>query len=98
MRNIITILSIILTTITFGQATDKNNIGSILDTDWSKSWAEYNPNKRSYNSHELKIDKNISSNITLKNTHTYLLEGHISVINNATLTIEEGTVMFAWRL
>lgn len=46
------------------------------------------------NSYKL-INLDINSDITLTNDHNYLLRGKVSLIQNATITIEEGTTIYA---
>lgn len=56
-------------------------------------WTEFNPKKRDYLSPDKILAGTIKENTTLSNTSTYLLQGVVYITNNATLTIEPGTII-----
>lgn len=62
-------------------------------SNWLNNWTEFKPNNAEYNeSSEILLQK-ITTNTTLYKRNTYLLMGPVYVTNNATLTIEAGTVI-----
>lgn len=67
-----------------------NNSGS-----WLERWTEFYPNKVDYSEPTTILKGDISSDIVLKKTNVYILIGNVFVTNNATLTIEPGTVIVA---
>jgi len=56
-------------------------------------WTEFDPKKKEYREPKKILAGYISENTTLYSRDTYLLEGVVYVINNAVLTIEQGTVI-----
>ena len=60
---------------------------------WTKGWTNFEPNNTTYPEAEQKIANTITSNTYLSNDAVYLLSGDVYVTNNATLTIQEGTII-----
>ena len=60
---------------------------------WTEGWAEFNPNAVVYPATNQTVSGSISTNTTWTANNTYLLSGIVYVDNNATLTIEPGTVI-----
>ncbi len=60
---------------------------------WIKGWTNFDPNRREYPEPEEVLPNIIDSDSYLKNDVTYLMSGNVYVINNATLTIQEGTII-----
>ena len=60
---------------------------------WLNNWTEFKPNKVVYNDVTQILTGSISSNIKLYKKNVYLLQGNVYLTNNATLTIEPGTVI-----
>ncbi|WP_438710285.1 hypothetical protein ACSTS3_14585 [Aquimarina muelleri] len=60
---------------------------------WTKGWTSFDPNNQEYPEPEKILPNIIDSDLYLKNDTTYLLSGNVYVINNATLTIQEGTTI-----
>ncbi len=63
--------------------------------DWTKGWANWDPNNTTYPTTTVTIPGgDITTNTTWTKNNVYLLnDGYIYVTNNATLTIEPGTVI-----
>lgn len=60
---------------------------------WSGSWANWDPQNTNYGTSNTPITANITTNTTWTAGNVYLLQGQIYVKNNATLTIEPGTII-----
>ena len=60
---------------------------------WLNNWTEFKPGKIEYNETTEILTGNISVNTTLTKKNVYLLQGKVYVTDNATLTIEPGTVI-----
>lgn len=60
---------------------------------WTKGWTNFDPNNKEYPEPEEILPNIIDYDLYLKNDVTYLLSGNVYVTNNATLTIQEGTVI-----
>ncbi|WP_159778131.1 hypothetical protein [Flavobacterium sp. 9AF] len=56
-------------------------------------WTEFNPKKKEYKEAKKILAGYITENTTLSSRDVYLLQGVVYVTNNATLTIEPGTVI-----
>ncbi|MFA9213741.1 MAG: PKD domain-containing protein, partial [Candidatus Methylacidiphilales bacterium] len=63
--------------------------------DWTKGWANWEPTAANYGTPTVTINAgDITSNTTWTKNNVYLLnDGYVYVTNNATLTIEPGTVI-----
>ncbi len=60
---------------------------------WTKGWTNFAPNTTEYPEHEEVLSNIINNDVYLSNDVTYLMSGNLYIINNATLTIEEGTII-----
>ena len=60
---------------------------------WTDGWSNWDPQNTNYGSSNQTITSNITSNTTWTAGNVYLLQGQIYVKNNATLTIEPGTII-----
>jgi hypothetical protein len=60
---------------------------------WTEGWANWNPQNTNYGTPNQTISTNITANTTWTAGNVYLLQGQIYVKNNATLTIEPGTII-----
>ena len=73
----------------FGQQ-EKGIIGA---NNWLYNWTEFKPNQKEYGEPTQILAGNITKDIKLTKRDIYLLLGSVFVTNNATLTIEPGTVI-----
>jgi hypothetical protein len=62
-------------------------------TMWTGTWANWDPQNTNYGTSNTAITTNITTNTTWTAGNVYLLQGQIYVKNNATLTIEPGTII-----
>ncbi len=62
-------------------------------TAWTDSWTNWDPQNTSYGTPTVTVTNNITANTTWTSGNIYLLSGQIYVTNNATLTIQPGTVI-----
>ncbi|TSJ42351.1 T9SS type A sorting domain-containing protein [Fluviicola chungangensis] len=60
---------------------------------WTEGWANWDPQNTNYGTPNQTITTNITANTTWTAGNVYLLQGQIYVKNNATLTIEPGTII-----
>lgn len=60
---------------------------------WLNNWTEFKPNKVDYGEANQILAGNITVNTKLYKKNIYILQGSVFVTNNATLTIEPGTVI-----
>ncbi len=67
--------------------------GIIGVENWLNPWTEFRPNLNEYDEPTQILSGNITEDTRLLKKHTYLLLGSVFVTNNATLTIEPGTVI-----
>ena len=67
--------------------------GIIGNTNWMNNWTNFNPAKTEYNEATNIIAGTIDKDTRLTKRNTYQLVGVVYVTNNATLTIEPGTVI-----
>jgi hypothetical protein len=68
-------------------------LGAIGEEDWSRMWTNYKPNAQNYYPTNISLPNYIDKNTTLQKKNTYLMQGVVYVLNNATLTIEPGTII-----
>jgi len=74
--------------------TPVNYIGAFGKTDWTKNWANFDPQNTVYPAATVTIPAgNITTNTTWSKTNVYLLNGWVYVKSGATLTIEAGTII-----
>ncbi|VXB10670.1 conserved exported hypothetical protein [Flavobacterium sp. 9AF] len=71
----------------------QSGLGVNEKTNLLEYWTEFDPKKKEYREPKKILAGYISQNTTLYSRDTYLLEGTVYVINNAVLTIEQGTVI-----
>ncbi|MCA0132730.1 hypothetical protein [Winogradskyella alexanderae] len=67
--------------------------GIIGYDNWLDTWTEFQPSKQDYEEPTEILSGTISKDTKLVKRNTYLLVGDVFVTNNATLTIEPGTVI-----
>ncbi|TDE46612.1 hypothetical protein E0I26_00575 [Flavobacterium rhamnosiphilum] len=67
--------------------------GIIGSNNWLNNWTEFKPNKVDYGEANQILAGNITVNTKLYKKNVYILQGSVFVTNNATLTIEPGTVI-----
>lgn len=67
--------------------------GIIGSTNWLNKWTEFKPSKVDYGEANQILTGNISENTKLYKKNIYKLQGNVYVTNQATLTIEPGTVI-----
>ncbi len=67
--------------------------GALGEDDWTRSWVNYKPNSSNYLPPNVVLPNIIDRSMVLQKKNTYLLNGVVYVTNNATLTIEPGTVI-----
>ena len=90
-KNLTYIILLILSFHSFGQQ-EKGIVGT---TNWLDNWTEFNPKQINYREPTQIISGNITQDTKLYKRDTYLLVGSVFVTNNATLSIEPGTVILA---
>jgi len=91
MKNLPQLLSVFL--LVFCNAYSQQEKGIIGTNNWLNSWTEFNSNQIEYGEATEILTGNITSNTKLLKQNTYLLLGDVFVTNNATLTIEPGTII-----
>ncbi|UFH36279.1 hypothetical protein [Flavobacterium acetivorans] len=91
MKNITQIISIFLLVVCSVNAQQEKGI--IGSNNWLNNWTEFKPNKLDYGEANRILAGNISVNTRLEKKNIYLLQGSVYVTNNATLTIDPGTVI-----
>lgn len=69
--------------------------GIIGSNNWLYNWTEFKPNQKQYDEPTQILTGNIDKDTKLSKRETYMLLGSVFVTNNATLTIEPGTVILA---
>lgn len=93
----LTAITAILCNLVFGQYFVPTNYRGAFApspaTPWTDSWTNWDPQNTVYPEANVTITDNITSNTTWTADKVYLLSGQIYVKNNATLTIEPGTVI-----
>jgi len=62
-------------------------------SNWLNNWTEFKPNKTDYYEPNQILAGAITTDTKLLKQNTYLLQGNVLVKNNATLTIEPGTII-----
>ena len=91
MKNLPQLLSIFL--LVFCNTYSQQEKGIIGTNNWLNSWTEFNSNQIEYGEATEILTGNITSDTKLFKKNTYMLLGDVFVTNNATLTIEPGTVI-----
>ncbi|WP_298553718.1 hypothetical protein [uncultured Algibacter sp.] len=67
--------------------------GIVGESNWLNNWTEFKPNQEEYGEPTKILTGKITENTTLYKREVYLLLGSVFVTNDATLTIEPGTVI-----
>lgn len=67
--------------------------GIFGETNWINNWANFKPATAEYPEATETLTGPITTDTKLVNTKTYLLDSRVYVTNNATLTIEPGTII-----
>lgn len=91
MKNLTPLLSLFLLVIYSANAQQEKGI--IGTTNWLSSWTEFSPEQVEYGEATEILTGNISTDTKLVKRNTYMLLGDVFVTDNATLTIEPGTVI-----
>jgi PKD repeat protein len=60
---------------------------------WTNGWTEFDPQNKNYGTSNTDVTSDITTNTTWTSDKVYLIKGIIYVSNNATLTIQPGTVI-----
>ena len=60
---------------------------------WTDNWTNWDPQNTTYPAATTTVSTNITTDTYWSNDQVYLIQGQIYVKNNATLTIQEGTVI-----
>ncbi len=68
-------------------------VGAFGSQDWSKNWANFDPDNTNYGATTAILEGEITTNTILDASKTYLLKGFVYVKNGATITIPAGTVI-----
>ncbi|NNC51249.1 MAG: hypothetical protein HKO01_12025 [Flaviramulus sp.] len=91
MKNFTQIVFILL--ISVGNVFSQQEKGITGNNNWLRNWTEFKPNQVDYGEPTQILTGNITADVTLKKGDIYLLLGSVFVTNNATLTIQPGTVI-----
>ncbi|TYA52715.1 hypothetical protein [Formosa maritima] len=91
MKNLPQLLCIFL--LVFCNVFSQQEKGIIGTNNWLNSWTEFNPSQIEYGDATEILTGNITSDTKLFKKNIYMLLGDVFVTNNATLTIEPGTVI-----
>lgn len=91
MKSVSQIISMLLLVV-FG-ANAQQEKGITGSSNWLNNWTEFKPNKIDYGEANQILAGTITVNTKLYKKNKYILQGSVYVTNNATLTIEPGTVI-----
>lgn len=91
MKKLIQIIALLLLVVCDINAQQEKGITGF--NSWLNNWTEFKPNKIDYNEVNQILTGNIIVDTKLYKKNVYLLQGNVYVTNNATLTIEPGTVI-----
>ncbi|HLV40581.1 hypothetical protein [Xanthomarina sp.] len=91
MKNLPQILSVFL--LVFCSVNAQQEKGIIGTNNWLNSWTEFTPEQVEYGEATEILTGNITADTKLVKKNIYMLLGNVFVTNNATLTIEPGTVI-----
>ena len=91
MKNITQIICMFLFVV--GSISAQQEKGIVGVNNWLNNWTEFNSSSVDYGEPTQIIAGNIVKDITLSKKNIYMLMGSVFVTNNATLTIEPGTVI-----
>ncbi|WP_242204224.1 hypothetical protein [Aestuariivivens insulae] len=84
---------ILLFLLTIGNISAQQEKGIVGIDNWLNNWTQFRPNQEYYGEPTQILTGNITEDTKLYKRYTYLLLGSVFVVNNATLTIEPGTVI-----
>ncbi|GAA4809184.1 hypothetical protein [Litoribaculum gwangyangense] len=76
-----------------GNVYSQQEKGIIGSNNWLRNWTDFKPNQKDYGEPTQILTGNITQDTKLTKRDVYLLLGSVFVTNNATLTIEPGTVV-----
>ena len=85
--------SLFIFLIIIGNIYSQQEKGIIGSNNWLRNWTEFKPSQKDYGEPTQILTGNITENTKLSKRDVYLLLGSVFVTNNATLTIEPGTVI-----
>ncbi len=85
--------TLLLALLTFSVMFSQTDIALNTEMNWTKNWTNFDPKTASYNSPDASIPNIIDTDLTLNRDTVYLMSGIVYVTNNATLTIEPGTLI-----
>ena len=91
MKNFTNMLWVFL--FVFGNIYSQQEKGIVGANNWLNNWTEFKPNSQDYGEPTQILTGNITEDTKLNKRDVYLLLGSVFVTNNATLTIEPGTVI-----
>lgn len=77
----------------FGNIYSQQEKGIVGADNWLSNWTEFKPNSKDYDEPTQILTGNITEDTKLYKRDVYLLLGNVFVTNNATLSIEPGTVI-----
>ena len=86
-------IAIIISLISFFSLEAQQIKGIIGESNWMNNWTNFNPKTTEYKEVTNILAGVINHDMTLLKKNTYLLAGVVYVTNNATLTIESGTII-----
>ncbi|MBW1294465.1 hypothetical protein [Aquimarina litoralis] len=88
------LLSLFLFTVITITAFSQDNF-NINNTKWMKDWTNFSPNKTNYSDYEEQLPNIINKDTYLRSDIVYFISGDVYVTDDATLTIQEGTLIKA---
>ena len=91
MKNFTQILCMLFFVVSSISAQQEKGIVGV--NNWLSNWTEFDSNSVDYGEPTQIIAGNITQDVTLSKKNVYTLMGNVFVTNNATLTIEPGTVI-----
>lgn len=77
----------------FSSVYAQSDFGVYEKENWLEYWTEFDPKNKDYKEPKKIVAGYITENTTWRSKDTHLLQGVVYVINNAVLTIEQGTVI-----
>lgn len=91
MKNLTQIVWVFL--FILGNLSAQQEKGIVGTNNWLNNWTEFNPSRLDYGEPNQILTGSISKDTKLLKRNIYLLMGSVFVTNNATLTIEPGTII-----
>ena len=91
MKNFTQILCMLIFVVSSISAQQEKGIVGI--NNWLNNWTEFDSNSVDYGEPTQIIAGDITQDVTLSKKNIYTLMGNVFVTNNATLTVEPGTVI-----